>query len=269
MLPSVTILGKEIYLYGVCILLGVIALAITVRIRRIQNALLFKDSAWFYYSSFLGMLVGAKLIGFISIIPTVIHEPSLKSILVHFDTCPIVFYGGLLGALLGGFLCVRIRKINLCRYFNTFIPVYPLFHVFGRIGCYFGGCCYGIPCSWGFAMASTPDVKRLPIQLIEAVFELVVFFILIAVDRKKLAKHNLTVLYLSIYAPFRFIAEFFRGDEIRGFFGPFSTSQWISLIIIFVLLFLLTGKLIRKYANHTVWRCDVHTTKDEQASSKR
>jgi hypothetical protein len=33
----------------------------------------------------------------------------------------------------------------------------------------------------------------------------------------------------------RFLLEFLRGDIDRGFWGPFSTSQWLSLL---VLLFL-------------------------------
>ena len=33
----------------------------------------------------------------------------------------------------------------------------------------------------------------------------------------------------------RFLDEFLRGDRIRGIWGPFSTSQWISLTILLVL----------------------------------
>nr|WP_325305722.1 hypothetical protein [uncultured Oscillibacter sp.] len=33
-------------------------------------------------------------------------------------------------------------------------------------------------------------------------------------------------------ACFRFVIEFFRGDEIRGIFFGLSTSQWISFMIV-------------------------------------
>ena len=141
-----------------------------------------------------------------------------------------------MGALSVGCIYLKKRKLPLKRFFNMVIPAYPLFHFFGRIGCFFGGCCYGMPCSWGIAMAETPDIKRVPVQLIEAAFELLVFVVLIMFDHKKRDKYNLTVLYLAMYAPFRFVIEFFRGDEIRGFFGCFSTSQWISIIILIVLI---------------------------------
>ena len=52
---------------------------------------------------------------------------------------------------------------------------------------------------------------------------------------------NFTV-YLAVYAGIRFVLEFARGDEIRGIYGMFSTSQWISLSILISLaaLFLKT-----------------------------
>ena len=39
-------------------------------------------------------------------------------------------------------------------------------------------------------------------------------------------------VYLTLYGIMRFVLEFFRGDEVRGFLGAFSTSQWISLVTI-------------------------------------
>ena len=38
-----------------------------------------------------------------------------------------------------------------------------------------------------------------------------------------------SAIFLLLYAMMRFGIEFFRGDDIRGFFGPLSTSQWISI----------------------------------------
>jgi phosphatidylglycerol:prolipoprotein diacylglycerol transferase len=35
-----------------------------------------------------------------------------------------------------------------------------------------------------------------------------------------------------MYAPMRFVLEFFRGDVARGFLFQLSTSQWISILIL-------------------------------------
>ncbi len=56
----------------------------------------------------------------------------------------------------------------------------PLGHAFGRIGCFFAGCCYGISWKHGFVYHSTVGftpigVPLLPIQLIEAGTLLVLF----------------------------------------------------------------------------------------------
>ncbi|MGN1051325.1 MAG: prolipoprotein diacylglyceryl transferase family protein [Acutalibacteraceae bacterium] len=45
-------------------------------------------------------------------------------------------------------------------------------------------------------------------------------------------------MYGIIYSVSRFIIEFFRGDNVRGFFLNLSTSGWISILLF---LFSLSG----------------------------
>ena len=45
---------------------------------------------------------------------------------------------------------------------------FAAFHMFGRIGCFFAGCCYGKEANWGFALENEPEILRIPIQLIES-----------------------------------------------------------------------------------------------------
>ncbi|MDR0403417.1 MAG: prolipoprotein diacylglyceryl transferase, partial [Treponema sp.] len=118
------------------------------------------------------------------------------------------------------------------------------------------GCCYGIESSPGitFSRAIIPEanfVSRLPVQLIEAGYNLLLFLLLSRIENavfppglyrpgpagkpenrpaeKFFRRGKLLFLYLILYPAGRFILEFFRGDEYRGFWGPLSTSQWISL----------------------------------------
>ena len=44
-------------------------------------------------------------------------------------------------------------------------------------------------------------------------------------------KDKLIYVYMLIYPVVRFILEFLRGDEIRGFLFGLSTSQWISILL--------------------------------------
>ena len=111
----------------------------------------------------------------------------------------------------------------------------PLFHGFARIGCYFGRCCYGIEMS-GAAFSHFFE-HRLPVQLMEAGFNFLLFVaLLLLYFYKKQSRGKLVRGYLLSYAIFRFIIEFFRGDALRGGFGPLSFSQWVSLGILLGLL---------------------------------
>ena len=58
-----------------------------------------------------------------------------------------------------------------------------------------------------------------------------------------------TSLYLISYSVFRFIIEFFRGDELRGNILWLSTSQFIGIIIFIAALFILTYSLKKKNNN--------------------
>ena len=119
----------------------------------------------------------------------------------------------------------------------------PLFHGFGRIGCFFGGCCYGIPSEFGILyhspqLPTDQIVTRFPVQLLESGLEFLLFFVLYFFLYKPTGplqdkvRGHLLEIWLGAYAVIRFLDEFLRGDIIRGVWGPFSTSQWISLAVI-------------------------------------
>ena len=158
----------------------------------------------------------------------------------------MVFYGGLIGGLIALVISDKVSQ----KYFrgdvmfDAVAVAIPLFHTFGRIGCFLGGCCYGIASDIGFTVHGNTlypalnDVNRLPVQLIESGLNLILFFVLLALYKKGKFQHRLLIVYFYIYPVIRFIDEFFRGDEIRGFFMGLSTSQIISILLfIYALVF--------------------------------
>jgi phosphatidylglycerol:prolipoprotein diacylglycerol transferase len=79
------------------------------------------------------------------------------------------------------------------------------------------------------SLGAPPGVPLLPVPLIEAAFNLVIALALSLCKKYgRLPTGTLTALYLALYAILRFILEFWRGDAIRGIFGGFSTSQYLS-----------------------------------------
>ncbi len=148
-----------------------------------------------------------------------------------------VFYGGLICALIAGaiYLAVKVKKEKSV-YYDLGAVAIPLFHGFGRIGCFLGGCCYGVESKFGFVYhhsiaEGANGVSRFPVQLVEAGLNFALFFVLFALFRKKKLEGKLLGLYFVTYPVYRFILEFFRGDAYRGFVGPLSTSQFISIFL--------------------------------------
>ena len=149
-----------------------------------------------------------------------------------------VFYGGLIGGCVGVIVYTQFFKENTVPLAEAFVPGIPLFHCFGRIGCFLAGCCYGIEVDEAFGITFTKSISApngvslLPIQLIEAGANVITFIILVAFRKKLKRPLQNFGLYLIIYSIERFIFEFFRGDIARGVFLNVSTSQWISLILL-------------------------------------
>ncbi len=167
--------------------------------------------------------------------------------LIRVDQGGLMFYGGLILAILvffGWCIARRERPLALA---DLFAAVLPLGHAFGRLGCFFYGCCYGKDstawCAVTFPKGSPSwfehgqrAVSVLPTQLFEAVALLCLFGALMwawfrlrgASARRKLADGGILGLYLCGYAVIRFGIEYLRGDP-RAAVGPFSISQTISL----------------------------------------
>ena len=149
----------------------------------------------------------------------------------------LVFYGGLIGGVIGAFLGAKFVKVKLSSYSDAIVPTMPLAHAIGRMGCFCAGCCYGkVTESWigmSFPAAGLAEgVRVIPTQLIEAGANILVFLFLLWFTRKRRKGFTSLYVYLIIYGVERFLIEYLRGDEIRGIFGAFSTSQWISIALV-------------------------------------
>lgn len=246
--PYFTILNREIPIYGICFYTGILIAAFVALCICVRKEIAWYDIAYSGVFVMIGAVLGAKLlflaVSFRQIIAE--HIPFIAVLKGGF-----VFYGGLLGGMIGLFIYAkqfRMRIKNLCEIYAT---VLPLGHAFGRLGCFFAGCCYGIPyngilnCTYHISMGNTPvHTPLLPIQLIEAVGLTVIFALLLTVYFKTEERCGITtVLYCVLYPLLRFTLEFFRGDTERGKYLWFSTSQWVSLIILFGVILYLTYKI--------------------------
>jgi phosphatidylglycerol:prolipoprotein diacylglycerol transferase len=169
-----------------------------------------------------------------------------------------VFYGGLIAAVVVALWYLRRHRMPMWTVTDVFAPGIALGHVVGRLGCLFAGCCFGRPTDvpWAITFHSpyaaqnvgTPlNVPLHPTQLYEAGAELLILGILLATERKGRPFPGRTFWgYMFLYGISRFIIEFYRGDT-RGTVGVFSTSQFLSLIIVplAVVMLILLGRRAR------------------------
>lgn len=253
MYPVTELFGKEFNTYTLCAVVGIIASLIfaLTRSRSKIYKIITSDVFFDILSIIAGAVFGAKFFQIIGAVVTDGTTPgfwtleNLKSLIPGIG----VFYGGLFGAFIGAYLYARSVKINFSDLTDLLTPIAPLFHVFGRIGCFMAGCCYGKESEiFGIAFHcsnSAPNgVKLIPVQLIEAACNVLIFILLLTLKPERKKRGTALPFYGICYAICRFIIEFFRGDEHRGVF-ILSTSQWISIAVLIVCILVLR-KLMKK-----------------------
>ena len=246
----------EIPSYGTIIFFGLVIGTVIATFMAKKYNLLKLDIVLSTILATVGLLIGAKLIYILTVIPEIVQQFDyvrhhvFQTLIYIFSG--YVFYGGLIGAVAGYYLYCKWFQIDFGALMNVIAPVIPLVHSFGRIGCFLGGCCYGIEYHGRAAIhypynefvSELNEVPRFPVQLVESGVNFIFFLILLFFARK-IRKHGAVLgVYLVGYAFIRFILEFFRGDVARGIFFGVSTSQWISLLLIPLGIYLIVRKTV-------------------------
>ncbi len=135
-----------------------------------------------------------------------------------------------LGAIAVGYLSVALYK----RLLGITRPTGDLFAValcageaVGRWGCFFGGCCYGLPVS----RAAVPwavrqhGAWRHPTQVYDSLACLLILGVLIAAERRRPLENALFYLQGLLYCAARFGIEFLRWHDAPPSDG-LSAAQW-------------------------------------------
>ena len=229
-----------VYTYGVLLaaayLLGLQFALVRARSRGLDPNRVMDLGIWIIISA----LVGAKLLLLAVDFDAYGRDPAELLTLLRSGG---VFYGGLIAAVAVALWYLRRHRMPMWTVTDVFAPGIALGHVIGRMGCFFAGCCFGRPTDvpWAVTFHSayaaqnvgTPlNVPLHPTQLYEAGSELVILLLLLATERKGRPFPGRTFwAYMFLYGLSRFIIEFYRGDA-RGSVGIFSTSQFVSIILV-------------------------------------
>lgn len=165
----------------------------------------------------------------------------------------LVFYGGFIGAVAVGIIYLKKHKMPLWKTADLAAPSVAIGHFFGRIGCFFAGCCHGRECDLPWAVVFThpktlalPGIPLHPTQLYSAFSNLTIFGLLWFFRTRTRFDGQLFWSYVFVYGIARSIIETFRGDDRGGLlFEMLSVSQTIGLsmsVVAVVMLAILVKK---------------------------
>jgi len=253
----------DIHTYGVLVAIGfIVGLAVAGRRARSEGIPAEQISDLGMWLIIAGM-VGGKLFHIIFFWDDFIagwHADGVRSLREGF-----VFYGGFILATLTAVVYTRLKRLSLPKLADVFAPSIALGHAFGRMGCFFNGCCYGRVCPDGFPLGvrfpaifdatgrligTAPFIDHLqhkwvkisastslpvyPTEIYEALGNLAIFGGLSLFYRQKRFDGQVWWLYVLSYGALRLVVEFFRGDYYTFYFGGLTIGQIVAITMIVV-----------------------------------
>ena len=245
MYPELFRIGSfPINTYGVFLAIAFLcAILITVRLARrdgLPSEKIYDLSLWML----LAALVGSKILMLFT--EPEYRDNPLQLLSLDFLRSGGVFYGGLLGAVLAGYLLMKRYQLPWWKTADACAPGIAIGNFFGRQGCFAAGCCWGKPTSlpWGVKftelgheITGVPTDSYLhPTQLYESFAMLLVFLFLFWLHKRKRFDGQVILVYALLYSIIRFAIEFVRDDPRGDVFGltsltGLSTSQLISIVV--------------------------------------
>src|ERR1700682_838564 len=245
MYPELFRIGNfPINTYGVFLALAFLsAIMVTVRLGArdgLPRERIYDLCLWMLLAS----LVGSKLLMLFTEPEYRDHAAQLCSL--DFLRSGGVFYGGLIGAVVVGYLLMRRYKLPWWKTADACAPGIALGNVLGRQGCFSAGCCWGKPTHlpWGVKFTQLgheitgvpTGVPLHPTQLYESFAMLIVFFFLLWLHRRRRFNGQVIMAYAMLYAAIRFVIECFRDDPRGDLLGlttltGLSTLQLIGIVV--------------------------------------
>ena len=153
-------------------------------------------------------------------------------------------YGGLIGALLVGWLFIRAHRWSFRGTTDLLAPALALGEGITRIGCFLSGCCFGTVCRLPWGVHYPPDspahdvlggAKLQPSPLYLSAGNLVLFFALARVQNARLRPGRVFALYLAGSSLLRFAVDFTRyyvpSDRIAIAGLRLAHSQWVGVVL--------------------------------------
>jgi len=179
-----------------------------------------------------GAAIGGRVFHVLTAPGAYIDDPSR---MFSSDGTGFVFFGSLAAIALGMKWLAKRYDTRVSTVVDAAATWMPLAHVFGRLGCWFAGCCWGAPTDAGWAVTFPQEsiayqvgevardgahtVAVHPTQLIESGGLALCFVVLLAFRLRRgiEAPWRQVSRYALCYGMLRTVTEMFRGDASRGY----------------------------------------------------
>jgi phosphatidylglycerol:prolipoprotein diacylglycerol transferase len=255
MIPVLFHLGPlTVYSFGLMMALGFLAADYVIRLECIRRGYDPEYSSSIVIVAAVMGLVGSRLYAILDDLPTYLADP--KSMI--FSGSGFVFYGGMIGGLLGAYLVSRWYRIGFGSTLDMCGPALAIGQAIGRMGCQLAGDGdWGLPSNVPWAMAYPraivgwnsetvlklddhyrlvsgyfPGVRVHPAPVYETILYLGVFTILWSMRKTSYPPGRVMYWYMVLAGGARFLAEFWRINP-RVFY-MFSEAQLIALAMVIV-----------------------------------
>jgi len=242
-----TLYGFDVHAFGFMVSLGFIGGWICLQYTATRSGIALEKIQTFFPCILVSGILGARLLFVLVHLETYINHP-LEIVMIWRGG--YVMYGGFLLALLTIFLLARKKGIPFLALGDAILPCSMLGLFIGRWGCFFIGDCHGKPASESLAWAIRfpriegsmipEELINLPLhptQIYMSLNGLLLFGLTLWILFRRRFQGQVLMTGLILYGLGRTVIECFRGDDkARGYFGPLSTSQWISIgLVLFAL----------------------------------
>ena len=278
------VFGVPIYWYGVLIAVGIVLACVYAFHRMEKDFGLSKDRAFdVIFAATIGGFIGARIYFcvFTSLDPTSVKKYDFVTTFTEIRDGGIAIYGGIIAAVLVGFLFCKLRKVHFTTMLDVAALGFLIGQAIGRWGNFVNQEAYGADCAadWPFAMKGSLITSQgitgvvHPCFLYESVWCLL-GFIFLHIYSKKLRTFDgeVFLLYVAWYGLERFFVEGLRTDSLMA--GDFRISQivaavsCIAALIVFVIFKIYTKKKnIPLYVNSGVGQALLES--DRKAEEER
>lgn len=190
-------------------------------------------------------LGGACMTGFILFLPAIISGQ------MKLTDSALVSWGGILGGIAGFLFAAKHWQIPRAAFADLLAPAYLMGLGIGRIGCFLGGCCFGVHTDSRIGLAFVDNLAPaaaalqplVPVQLISAFYLITGASLFAVVYLRKAPASGLLFAYSALYySAGRFIIEFWRNDARVFLFGLSDGQLFAVCFFISALLILYKGK---------------------------